>query len=290
MHPVERRGLGCADIGAHVLDRVVPERNELAVVREPRLDGRHPSRRRGARSEMLEPVLGPAHGHAERARREPEEHDVREDGGLDPERAARVGRREEPEPVAAKAERRGGDTVERERPLEVRPGGQPAARLVPVADDAEALDRHAREPRDAERLAHDEIGPCERLVDVAVVERAVVDRRRLEGVEHRIERLVVDGDELGRVLGDVPVARDDDGEGLAHVPRRSRGRRVVRDGRLDSRAGTASRGGRRPLRSGRRARRRPPARGSGRRPPSRARAASGRSPRARRAEPARGRR
>ena len=40
-----------------------------------------------------------------------------------------------------------------------------------------------------------------------------MDRRRLEGVEHGIERLVVDGDELGRVLGDVPVARDDDGEG-----------------------------------------------------------------------------
>ena len=51
-----------------------------------------------------------------------------------------------------------------------------SGRLVPVADDAEALDRHAREPRDAERLAHDEIGPRERLVDVAVVERAVVDR------------------------------------------------------------------------------------------------------------------
>ena len=84
-------------------------------------------------------------------------------------------------------------------------------RLVPVADDAEALERHAREPRDAERLAHDEIGPRERLVDVPVVERAVVDRR-LE-VENGIERLVVDGDELGRVLGDVPVARDDHGEG-----------------------------------------------------------------------------
>ena len=56
-----------------------------------------------------------------------------------------------------------------------------------------------------------------------------MDRRRLEGVEHGIERLVVDGHELGRVLGNVPVARNDDGEGLAHVPRGSRGRGVMRD-------------------------------------------------------------
>ena len=99
--------------------------------------------------------------------------------------------------------------------------------------------------RGTRNVSRTTIGPFERLVDVAVVERAVVDRRRLEGVENGIERLVVDGDELGRVLGDVPVARDDDGEGLADVPRGSDGGGVVRDRRLDA-CGTASRGARRP--------------------------------------------
>ena len=147
---------------------------------------------------------------------------------------------------AAQAERGRGDAVQRERALEVRPRGQPPGALVPVADDAEALDRHAREPRDAERLADDEIGPGERVVDVAVVERAVVDRGGAERIEDGLERLVVDGDELGRVLGDVPVARDDDGERLAHVARRAP--LPPRSGGSASRSppGTASTAGRRP--------------------------------------------
>jgi hypothetical protein len=125
--------------------------------------------------------------------------------------------------------------VERERPLEVRPRREPASGLVPVADDAEALDRHAGEAGDAERLAHDEVRLCERVVDVAVLEGAIVDGWSRGQVQHRLERVVVDGDELGSVLGDVPIAGDNDGERLAHIPRRADGGGVVRDRRFDPR-------------------------------------------------------
>ena len=76
----------------------------------------------------------------------------------------------------------------------------------------------------AKALADDEVGAGERVVDVAVVERAVGDARigldRGLGVEHRLERLVLDVDQLERVLGEVAVARDNDGDRLAHVARR----------------------------------------------------------------------
>ena len=288
MHPVERRGLGCADVGAHVLDRVVAERDELAVLREPastvvtrpvaaelaaRCSSRSSVQRTGTPSARDASPSRTTYGStAALIPNEPPES-----GGV--RRRSRSPRR----PSAAAA-----------TPWSVNGPWKFAqavslGRLVPVADDAEALERHAREPRDAERLAHDEIGPFERLVDVAVVERAVVDRRRLEGVENGIERLVVDGDELGRVLGDVPVARDDDGEGLADVPRGSGGRGVVGTG--DSMP--AGNGFERRTTSSPVSTPRTPSSASaavGSTSPSRGRAASGRSPHARRAGRARGRR
>src|SRR5439155_3175193 len=52
-------------------------------------------------------------------------------------------------------------------------------------------------------------------------------------VEHRLERVVVDLDQLERVLGEVAVAGDDDRERLAHVARGADGSGVVGDRRLD---------------------------------------------------------
>ena len=72
--------------------------------------------------------------------------------------------------------------------------------LRPVKlDDAEALDGQAREARHAERRADDDVGARESLVHVAVVEAALVDRLRSRGIHDGLERLVVDGDELGGV-------------------------------------------------------------------------------------------
>ena len=230
MHPVERGGLGGPHVGADVLERVVAKRHELPVACETGLDLGDPSGRRAAGSEVLHAVLRPAHGDAERARREADEHDVRKDRRLDAERAARVGRREQPQPVAAESEGGGRDAVQRERPLEVRPGGQPPGRLVPVADDAIALDGKTREARHPERRPDDEIGRREGVVDVPVVEAALVDRLRGRGIDDGLERLVVDGDELGRVLGEVPIPGDDHRKRLADVAGRFERRGPVRHG------------------------------------------------------------
>ena len=92
VHPVERRRFGCADVRADVLERVVAQREQLAVLGERRLEPRPALGRLRAGGEVLEPVLGPADGNAEVARREPEQDDVGVDGRLDAEASARVGR------------------------------------------------------------------------------------------------------------------------------------------------------------------------------------------------------
>ena len=178
---------------------------------------------------MLAAILRPAHRHAEQARRDRHQHDCVQDRRLGAERAAALGRREQPQLRARDAERRRGDAVQRERPLEVRPGGH-AARL-PVRDHAVALDRRGRRARVAEALAHDVGGAGEGRLGVAVAERAVAgdvgaergmqQRRALGhgGLDARGhgQRLVVDQHALGGVLGEVAVARDDDADGLADV-------------------------------------------------------------------------
>ena len=138
----------------------------------------------------------------------------------------------------AQSECRGGDRVQRERALEVRPSGQGALGRAPICDDAVALDRRAAPAWEAKALADHEVGAGKRALDVAVVERAIGDARiGLDGgfrVEHWLERLVFDVDQLERVLGEVAVARDNDGDRLAHVARRLVGGREVRDRRSDS--------------------------------------------------------
>ena len=187
---------------------------------------------------MLQAVFGPAHRNAEAAGGQPDQDDVRIDGRLDPERAAGVPRRDQPQLRTGQPQRRRRDGVQGERPLEVRPGGQRSRRLVPVADDPVALHRCAAPARKPEALAHDEVGSRQRAVDVAVLERAVVDARlgvdRRLGVEHRVERLVLDLDQLDCVLGDVTVASDHDGQRLAGVPRHLVRGGPVRHAAIDS--------------------------------------------------------
>ena len=160
---------------------------------------------------------------------EADQDDVDVDGRLDPEAAARVRRRDQPQLRARQAERGGRDRVEGEGALEVRPGGERARGLVPVGDDAVALDRGAAPAREVEAAGDDEVGGERR--------RRRDRRRRTSGrrqrapacppprrVEHRGEGLVLDLDQLERVLGRVAIACDDDGERLARRSARPRAR------------------------------------------------------------------
>ncbi len=217
VHAVERCRLRCAHVSAHVFDRVVAEREQLALRVEARLELRDARRGRRARGQVLEPVLCPAHRHAETPRSEPDQDDVGVHRRLDPERAARVARRDQPQLRPWQPERGSRHRVQRERPLEVGPRRQAPAPLVPVADHAVALNGRAAPPREPELLSHDEICTAQRRVDVAVGERAVVHARRALGVQHRLLGLVVDLDQLGCVLGHVSVVRHHDGQWLTCI-------------------------------------------------------------------------
>ena len=102
VHAVQRRRLGRAEVRADVLDHVVGEREQLPGRREAGADGRRARGRRRAGREVLGPVLDPPDGDAEVLRGEPHEDDVDVDGRLDPEAAARVGRRDQPQPRAGR--------------------------------------------------------------------------------------------------------------------------------------------------------------------------------------------
>ena len=239
VHAVERGRLGCADVGADVLHGVVAEPQQLAVLGERRLHARATCGRACARRQVLDPVFDPANGDAQLHRREPHEHDVGVDRRLDAVAAARVRRGEQPELRAGQAERGSRDAVEREGPLEVRPGRQRPGGGVPVGDDGVTLDRGGAPAWECEALPHDEVGAVEGRVRVAVREAAVGgdEARRLgcdEGIHDRVERLVVDLDELERVLGRIAIACDDDGQGLACVPCDLARGGVVRDRALDT--------------------------------------------------------
>ena len=54
------------------------------------------------------------------------------------------------------------------------------------------------------------------------------------GIEHRVERLVLDLDQLDGVLGDITIASNHDGQRLARVPRNLMRRGPVRHTAVDS--------------------------------------------------------
>ena len=64
-----------------------------------------------------------------------------------------------------------------------------------------------------------------------VVQHGRVGFERLLGIDHGGQRLVLHLHQLRRVLGEIPVARDDDGHGLADETDLVGGRAVIVDGR-----------------------------------------------------------
>jgi hypothetical protein len=129
--------------------------------------------------------------------------------------------------------------MEGEGTLEVRPGGEGPGGLVPVGDNAVALDRGAAPAGEVEASRDDDLGRGEGRLRISVAKRAVRgdEPRRLhclERVEHRRHGLVVHLDQLERVFGGVAIAGHDDGERLAHVARDLVRRRAVGNRALDA--------------------------------------------------------
>ena len=110
--------------------------------------------------------------------------------------------------------------------------GEAAGARVVLGDGPDGLQRLATRAVPAEPVPHDDVGLGEVTLDVAEVEGALVGAVRFQGlvhqrgavgqgalrVGHRRQRLVLDLDELQRVLRQVTAVRDDDRDALADVP------------------------------------------------------------------------
>ena len=110
--------------------------------------------------------------------------------------------------------------------------GEAAGARVVLGDRADGLQRLPARAVPAEPVPDDHLGLGEVALDIAEVEGALVGAVRLQGlvyqrgpvgqsalrVDHRGQRLVLDLDELQRVLGQVAAVRDDDRDALADVP------------------------------------------------------------------------
>ena len=183
-----------------------------------------------ARGERLVAVLHPLHRRAQAARELGDDHLLDEQLDLQAEAAPDVGA-DHPHPRVLQPEQRCEHAAHEEGHLRGRPHGQRSLAGVPVGDHAPAFERRRVAAAEVEALAEDVRGAGERRIDVARLEfdvREVVSaevvvqhrrprRERRFRIDDRRERLVVDLDQLGRVLGDVARARDDDRDRLADV-------------------------------------------------------------------------
>ena len=182
-----------------------------------------------ARREVLEPVLLPHHRvsdpHGDQRHQRLLAHEV----VLHPEAAAHVGG-DHPHLGLAQP----GDLADGGPQHVGRLGGgvqgEAAPGRVELAQRPVALQRQARDPVVDEALAQHPVGGGEGAVHVAVAARhvqehvvgpVVVDQRGAGGqgglgIDHRRQVLVLDGDQLQGVLGDVAALGHHRGDGLAH--------------------------------------------------------------------------
>jgi hypothetical protein len=178
--------------------------------------------------ERLVPVLDPAH-RAAQPQRGGDHHQVLRVGlALRAERAADR-RDDHPHRVRVEPERRGQRAFQPVRRLVGDPDGEPAGRLRP-GQDAARLHRGGGQPLVADRAGdHDRAAgqlvrarlahlPLADHIGQSGVEGGGIGRGRGERVEHRRQRVDVDLDQFGAVLGPVPVGADDDRDRVADEP------------------------------------------------------------------------
>ena len=237
---LERRAPG---IGADVVERAHLHRADDALAVERDLDVEEALRPvHVAAAHVLQPVLDQPHRHAEALRQIADQHGVL-DAALDAVAAADVD-------VVVHAHRRHRDLQRHRglvgifRHLDRGPDVEDLAPGVPARRHAEGLDRHGRaaapfdavlEPMRARGEILLDLAPDEGAVEQHVGAVRLMHQRAagvgLVGIEHERQRLVFDGDRLGRVLSErarVGHHRRDPFAGIARHVQRQRIARHVR--------------------------------------------------------------
>ena len=183
------------------------------------------------RQEPLPALLHPLDGTAQTHREQAERDVLGIEDRLHPEPTAHVGR-DDADAVLGQAEDPGQAVARQVRDLGAGPEGELALGRVPVRDPAAPFERRRRLPVRAEGALHHDGRAGQGRLHVAVLEPArqehVVGRRVVDDgavaagsddVHHRRQRLVVDRDQRGAVLGRVAVAGHDGGHRLAREAR-----------------------------------------------------------------------
>ena len=237
--------LRAADVTTDIVQPLEPHAEDRAVL--PRRDLTVGNAIRPARrgQQMLAAVLDPFDRYAQPHRGERDQRDVWIDRRLDAERAADVRRHDEAQLVLHEAQHPRGQRMHDERPHEVRPDRAHAVERIPARDHTVRLDRRRAVLGKREALGQDDVGLAKRALGIAVDQPSVArqvradrrmqdGRRRIEralGIDDHRQRIVVDPDEIGGVLGDVAILGDHDGDRLADEPHPIRRGAVVVDRR-----------------------------------------------------------
>ena len=223
------------EIRPHIGDGVDPEAGELAVGVERELDLGHVVAAVRVGHEALRPLSQPAYRPLQLARRPADDRVLRIGRDLGSEAAADI-RRDHPELVLRLVEHEGaeqqahrmrglGGAVEGELLLALVVLGHRRARLHRMRDDA-LVDE--LQPRGVRRRLESGVNRLRRFlageipVEAEIVGRLLVDLRRAVqmrglGDRRRIESLVVDFDELGRIRRLFGGLGDDRGHDLADI-------------------------------------------------------------------------
>ena len=216
------------EVGAAVADVAALEREEAAVGVGRQRELAHDLLRVPAGRQRLVAILDPLDRRAHAARELGDDRLLHEELHLEPEAAA-DGRADDAHARVLEPELRREHAAHEERHLRRRPDRDRSLGGVPVGDHAATLERRGVAAAEVEALAEDVRRCGERAVDVArleldvrevvVAELLVQDRRSRRQcrlcVEHCRQRVVLDVDQLGRVLGHGARGGDDGGDRLA---------------------------------------------------------------------------
>ncbi len=207
---------------------------------------------------VLASILAPLHGPAEREGGDRDERVLRVARGLGAEAPADVGG-DHADPAGRQPERRGEPLLDEVGDLGAVPRREGPVAAVEGGDHAAGLDRHPDVALDPEALLEHDVGGAERGVGVAdrvgeadghVVGPVRVETRRFRPggghhLDHRRQRLPLDLERLGGVLGAGAAVGHDHRDDLARVTGNSPAQRVL-DRRPDREAdalGEPGRGG-----------------------------------------------
>ena len=188
------------------------------------------------RHQVLGASLDPAHRATELARQMADQHRLAMDRRLDAEAAALIARRDHPNLGLGNAQEIGQRQLLDVRPLGSNPSLEPVA-LCPHRDRAARLERRDAGAVHAKPLANDHVRGPDQSLDLRgvvgpvllsgaagqrhredlVVRPVVVDLRgrrgeRALGIEHRRQRLIVDDNGFGGVLGQIGIGGHDRGD------------------------------------------------------------------------------